>query len=123
MRPRHYAILVSLGCMIWGSAQAAETSMLTLRNNPFTRPEVLQPKPPPPPAPAPVVIVPPEEIKLVLTATMVSETAPMAVVDGQLLALGERIEGMKLIAVMEGKAVFTRGGKKYSFEIEKQGQR
>ena len=117
MRPRLYAIMVSLVCATWGSAQAAETSMLTLQNNPFTRPEV------PAPTPAPIVRVPPEEIKLVLTATMVSETAPMAVVDGQLLAIGERIEGMKLIAVMEGRAVFARGGKKYSFEIEKQGQR
>lgn len=123
MRPRLYAIMVSLVCATWGSAQAAETSMLTLQNNPFTRPEVLKPKPPPAPTPAPIVRVPPEEIKLVLTATMVSETAPMAVVDGQLLAIGERIEGMKLIAVMEGRAVFARGGKKYSFEIEKQGQR
>jgi hypothetical protein len=97
--------------------------MLTLLNNPFTRPEVLKPKPPPP-APRPeVVILPPEEVELELTATMVSKVAPMVVVDGKLLALGEEVEGMKLIAVLEGKAVFARDGKKYSFEIKKQGQR
>jgi len=97
--------------------------MLTLLNNPFTRPEVLKLKPPPP-APRPeVVILPPEEVELELTATMVSKVAPMVVVDGKLLALGEEVEGMKLIAVLEGKAVFARDGKKYSFEIKKQGQR
>lgn len=92
--------------------------MLTLQNNPFTRPQVLEPKPPPPPAPPPVVVIPPEEVELALTATMVSDTAPMVVVDGELLALGEKIQGLKLISVMEGRAVFARGGKKYSFEIE-----
>ncbi|MDH3859767.1 MAG: hypothetical protein OEV07_17365 [Gammaproteobacteria bacterium] len=119
MHPRFYAILLALGCLAWGSVQAVETRMLTLQNNPFSRPEVLKPKPPPA-APAPVVVIPPEEIELDLTATMVSEIAPMAVVDGELLAIGDKIEGMKLIAVMEGKAVFARGGKKYSFEIKKQ---
>ena len=97
----------------WAAAQAAERDMLTLRKNPFSRPEVLKPKPPPPPEP----LLPPEEVELELTATMVSKTAPMAVVDGELLGIGDRIEGMKLIAVMEGKAVFTRNGRKYSFEI------
>ncbi len=116
-------MLVVLSSLPWLSLAAAETSMLTLQNNPFTRPEVLKPKPAPPAAPAPVVVVPPEEIELDLSATMVSDTAPMAVVDGELLAIGDKIEGMQLIAVMEGKAVFARGGKKYSFEIKKQGQR
>lgn len=117
MRPRLHAILVALVCMTCGSVEAAETSVLTLQNNPFTRPEVLMRKPAPPPAPQSVLVIPPEEVELNLTATMVSDTAPMAVVDDKLLAIGDRIEGLKLIAVMEGKAIFSRGGKKFSFEI------
>jgi len=109
-------MLVVLSSLPWFSLEAAETRMLTLQKNPFTRPAILKPKPPP--APVARVVVPPEEIELKLSATMVSETTPMAVVDGELLAIGDRIEGMKLIAVMEGKVVFTRGGKKFSFEIE-----
>lgn len=123
MRPRSPGFLILLGSLCWLSAGAADTGMLTLQSNPFTRPEVLKPKPPPPPAPAPVVVLPPEQVKLKLTATMVSDTAPMAIVDGELLAIGDRKEGLKLIAVMEGKAVFARGGKKYSFEIEDGQQR
>jgi len=49
---------------------------------------------------------------------MVSETAPMAIVDGELLAIGEEIAGLKLIAVKEGEAIFTRAGKKFSFTID-----
>ena len=41
----------------------------------------------------------------------------MAVVDGELLGIGDRISGFKLIAVMEGKAVFRRNGRKFTFEI------
>ena len=41
----------------------------------------------------------------------------MVVVDGELLAIGDKIEGMKLIAVKEGEATFTRAGKQFSFTI------
>ena len=92
--------------------------MLLLGNNPFTRPQVLKPRPPPSPASRPEVILPPEEVELELSATMVSENAPMVVVNGEMLALGEKIEGLTLIAVMEHRAVFTRDGRKFTFEIE-----
>lgn len=116
MRPRFRATLLLLGCQATASVMAADNDRLSLLNNPFTRPEILKPKPPPPPAPR--VILPPEQVELELTATMVSETAPMVVVNGELLALGDKIEGLKLIAVMEHKAVFTRDGRKFTFEIE-----
>lgn len=114
LNPIPALILISGALIVPGAC--AESSLQSLQNNPFTRPEVLKPKPPPPPAAR--VVLPPEEIELKVNATMVSETAPMAVVDGELLAIGDRIEGMKLIAVMEGKVVFSRGGRKFSFEIE-----
>lgn len=116
MRPSLLLVIAALSLPSIPAA-VAETGLLTLRNNPFSRPEVLKPKPPPPPAPVVAVTPPPEEVELELTATMVSETNPMVMVDGELLGLGDRIEGLKLIAVFEGRAVFARNGRKYSFEI------
>ena len=116
MLPRFCALLFLLGCQAAGCAMAADDARVSLLNNPFTRPEILKPKPPP--APAPKVLLPPEQVELELSATMVSENAPMVVVNGELLALGETIEGLRLIAVMEHSAVFARGGRKFTFEIE-----
>ena len=42
----------------------------------------------------------------------------MVVVEGELLGIGEKIDGFKLIAVMEGKAIFRRNGRKFTFEID-----
>lgn len=122
MRPRIYAITGAMLCLCPLSTPAADIELLILRNNPFSQPEVVKAPPPPPPVRAEVV-VPPEEVKLNLTATMVSATNPMVIVDGELLAIGDRIEGMKLVAVMEGSAVFARNGKKYSFAIDDSPQR
>jgi len=122
MRPR---IIIITGVILFlcsVSSLAAEIELLTLRNNPFSQPEVVKKPPPPPPLVAEVVL-PAEEVKLDLSATMVSATNPMVVVDGELLAIGDKIEGLKLIAVMEGSAVFTRGGKKYSFAVDDQRER
>ena len=118
MRP---SFCVMMGLLIAGSGLPrafAETTLQTLRNNPFSRPEILQPKPPPPPPARAEFVVPPEDVELVLSATMVSELAPMAVVDGQLLAIGDEVKGMKLISVQEGRVIFARDGRKFSFEIE-----
>ena len=115
MRPDLLLAIIVFGLVIFISTARAETALLTLQSNPFSRPEALKVRPPPPPAP---VVLPPEEVELELTATMVSATAPMVIVNGKLLAPGERIEGLKLVAVFEGGAVFTRGGKRFVFEIE-----
>jgi len=116
MAPRLRIILLALCSALSIPGFSADAELLTLRNNPFSRPEIFN-KPPPPPRVAPVVVVPPEDVVLNLSATMVSETAPMVVVDGELLAIGDKIEGMKLIAVKEGEATFTRAGKQFSFTI------
>ena len=113
MPPSLRIILLAICWAVSVPAYGAEAELLTLRNNPFSRPEIV--KAPPPVASR--VVLPPEEVELDLTATMVSETTPMVVVDGELLAIGDKIEGMKLIAVMEGKAIFTRAGKKFSFTV------
>ncbi len=99
------------------TAHAEREGTEELRSNPFSRPDILKPKPPPPPAPAVRAVIPPEDVELVLTATLVSENAPMVVVDGELIGIGERVKGLELIAVMEGRAVFARGARKFSFEV------
>ena len=122
MHPRIRSALTLVLCLLSASSLAAEVDLMTLQKNPFSRPEAVKPPPPPPPV-AVAAVVPPEEVELDLTATMVSPTNPMVIVDGKLLTIGDRIEGFKLIAVMEGSAVFARSGKKYSFAIDDSPQR
>jgi len=116
MTPSLRLVLLPLCLVGVVPALNAESALLSLSKNPFSRPEIFNAPPPPPERTT--AVVPPEEVELRLTATMVSETAPMAIVDGVLLAIGEEIEGLKLIAVREGEAIFTRAGKKFSFTID-----
>ena len=70
------------GCVLLGSAALittaiADSPLLTLTNNPFTRPQMLKVKP----APVKVQVVrKTEPVDLDLTATMVSDNAPMIIV-------------------------------------------
>jgi hypothetical protein len=122
MRPRIFSITAATLYLCSVSSLAADIELLTLRKNPFSQPEIVK-APPPPPAAVVEIVVPPEEVKLDLTATMVSATNPMVIVDGELLSIGDRIEGLKLIAVMEGSAIFSRGGEKYTFAVDDQRER
>lgn len=116
MTPRLFTYLLALWALVAAPAFGADSEILSLSNNPFSRPEIFNAPPPPPVSQA--VELPPEQVELNLTATMVSEIAPMVVVDGELLAIGDKIEGLKLIAVKEGEAIFTRAGKEFSFTID-----
>ena len=115
MTPRPGTYLLALWVFAVVPAFGAESDLLSLSNNPFSRPEIFNAPPPPV---RQTVVLPPEKVELNLTATMVSEIAPMVVVDGELLAIGDEIEGLKLIAVREGEAIFTRAGKQFSFAIK-----
>ena len=106
---------VLLGATPLVTSTSAASPLLTLDNNPFARPLMLKAKP------VPVktqVERKTETVDLDLTATMVSATYPMIIVDGELLALGESIKGLKLVKVMEGKAVFAKAGKTQTFTVE-----
>ncbi len=118
MRPSLVIYLLAFGAALFVFEAAATGELLTLRNNPFTRPAVLKPKPPPPPESEQPVFGDSDEIELVVSATMVSQNAPMAIVDGELLAVGDRIRGLELVAVGEGRAIFYRNGRRYVFEID-----
>ena len=106
---------VLLGATALVTSASAASPLLTLDNNPFARPLALKAKP------VPVktqVERKTETVDLDLTATMVSDRWPMIIVDGELLALGESIKGLKLVKVMEGKAVFAKAGKTRTFTVE-----
>jgi len=122
MRPRIVTITGAMLYLCSVTSLAAEAELLTLSKNPFSQPEVVKAPPPPPPV-AVEIVLPVEEVELNLSATMVSATNPMVIVDGELLTIGDRIEGLQLIAVMEGSAIFSRGGKKYSFAIDDRRER
>ena len=117
MTPRPGTFLLAFWVLATAPAFSVDTEILGLNNNPFSRPEIFNAPPPPPPATDPLGRD--EQVELNLTATMVSDTNPMVVVEGELLRIGERIQGLKLISVMEGKAVFSGKGRKFIFEIDK----
>ena len=62
----------------------ADTELLILDFNPFTRPDILKKKPPQRAKVIPRATPPPAEIELELTATMVSKHAPMVIVNGEM---------------------------------------
>lgn len=108
-------VIAAVAAMLSFEANA-EVVLKTLNHNPFKRPDILRAKPQArQPAPRPAAA--PQKIDFELTATLVSESTPMVVVDGKLLGIGETINGFELIAVTEGSAVFTRQGKKYSLTV------
>ena len=111
MRPRSYWPVL---CLL--AVTAADASELQrLQNNPFRQPEVVNQ---PPPAPPPVQAAELDEPELELSATMISKVAPMVVVNGELLGIGETIDGLRLIGVAEGRATFERKGRKFTFELK-----
>jgi len=110
------SLAIFLIAAMYSVEASAEVVLKTLNHNPFNRPDVLRVKPQArqqSTAPAPAQ----QKIDFELTATLVSESTPMVVVDGKLLGIGDTIEGFELIAVTEGSAVFTRQGKKYSLTV------
>ena len=85
-----------------------------LVNNPFSKPAILA-------APATKTSkpeVPVEEpVQLQLKATLVSDATPLVIVAGEMLGIGEEIDGYRLLAVQEGRAVFSRHGKTHTFAL------
>ena len=116
MRHRALALSATLVLSVSVLEVRAEVILKTLENNPFSRPDIFRSKPPVQKQINRSVSAP-EKLNFELTATMVSESTPMVVVDGKLLGIGEKIKGYELIAVTEGGAVFAHRGKKYSLTV------
>ena len=58
-----------------------------------------------------------ESLILHLRATLVSDKDPLAVVGGRILAVGEEIQGYRLLSVGEGEAVFSHGGRRLTLRV------
>ncbi len=116
MTPRY--LLLSL-ILVWPITCLAEGQVLQLEKDPFKQPDILKYKSPAPDqsdsSSADTEVVIPE---LELTATLISVKEPMVIVNQQLLKVGESIEGMKLIIIDEGRAVFSLNGRHHEFTIE-----
>ena len=108
--------LLALAATVSSHAQADDRP---LRHDPFTRPAlallsagnargadaVAEALPPPPPwSPH-------------LTAVMIAGRESLAVVDGEIVRLGEEIDGHRLVQVRDREAVFQKGSKRSVVEI------
>ncbi len=97
----------------------AEGHLVELEKDPFKQPDILKYKPP---ASSPnQQRLEPEEVivpQLKLSATLISVTEPMVIVNDTLVHIGETIEDMKLIIIDEGRAVFRFKGKNYEFTLD-----
>jgi hypothetical protein len=93
----------------------AESELIELKNNPFSKPDIKIQKT------LPVVkigvSVPEKEPNISLEATMVSVNGSMVIVNGTLIAIGEKVEDFKLIEVREGEAIFRKGRKTRVYQV------
>jgi hypothetical protein len=89
------------------------------RRDPFSKPDLAKIREPAPTKPKvarkPRAIRPPE---ITLNAVLLSASNPMAMANDELLAIGDEVKGMRLIAVDEGRAVFRYRGKNFEYIIE-----
>ncbi len=101
------ALVAHLG-QVWGQDQG----QVPLRN-PFEFPLPLRGEARPSPADAEGA----ESLILHLRATLVSKKEPLAVVGSRILAVGDEIQGYRLLSVREGEAVFTRGDGRLTLRV------
>lgn len=81
---------------------------------PDPEPEVMiKPEPPPPPPPKPVL---PD---LVLSGTILSKDNPRAIVDGQVLGVGDMIQGVRIMAIMKGELDVLFRGEHFLIRLDK----
>ena len=110
---------ICVAAQLLSPATGAETPLLTLENNPFSKPKILEAKPR---RQSEREQARAEPVDLELTATMVSENSPMVIVDGQLLGIGDSIKGLRLVQVMEGKARFRGSAGSVTYAIKEEVQ-
>ena len=94
---------------------SADVVLIKLKNNPFSKPDIKVQRTLPVVNIAPSV--PEKEPDINLEATMVSVNGSMAIVNGELIEIGDKIENMKLIEVREGEAVFRKGRKTRTYQV------
>ena len=95
-----------LAVLCLSAAAGAAEDRRDLRWNPFEKPSLLA-EPVPPTGSARSVE---PELPPVLSGTLASTTAPMAILGGRLLSVGEEHAGYRLVSVQEGAATFYKQG-------------
>ena len=115
-------LIIAASVMLAGLASLpllAQSDLIELKKDPFRQPDILKYKPP-----APVARQRLERIgdtdtpQLKLTATLISVSEPMVIVNDQLLHIGDEIEGMRLILIDEGRAIFRHRGKNHELTLD-----
>lgn len=97
--------------LISGLIVPAVAADKNLTYNPFSKPEALAPVQTPSKT---VMTTAQQAMNLPLNATLVSNQAPLAIVNGELLGIGEEIQGYRLLSVDEGRAVFEKQGQRHT---------
>jgi hypothetical protein len=88
---------------------------MVLHNNPFSQPKKQE-----------VAAIQESELyrqddvlppSMILRAVIVSDTMPMANLDGKIMMIGEEVDGIKLLSVKEGGAIFEWQGRTYPLNL------
>ena len=102
---RRTAIAVVLAACCGG---AAATPPRALRHDPFALPAAV--RAPAPAAEGAAAAPPPRPWKPQLRAVIVAARGSMALVDGSVVAIGEQLDGYRLVEVAERRATFVKDG-------------
>ena len=96
----------------------AQSDLIELNKDPFRQPDMLKYRPPAPAARQNLERDAGGIPQLKLTATLISVSEPMVIVNDTLLQVGDEIEGMRLILIDEGRAIFRYAGKNHEFTLD-----
>ncbi len=106
-------ILAAAALPMLGNAQEpAESSDATLATNPFDRPGFvvnLSEAAAPGPMSAPV--------RLELRTTVVGADSALANINGQVVTVGETLDGYRVAAIREGRVILTKDGERIELDV------
>lgn len=112
MKKRSCLSFFSVFILLASAICIADQQTKVLKKNPFTKPENL--------VDLPVSSVDRQdgtEAELVLRATLTSINRSIANVNGNMLSIGDKIEGYELIKIQVGAATLMRGGKTLTLQV------
>ena len=95
-------------------ATASDAPPVLLRHDPFRRPAPpLAPRTTDPAAPAPAAWQP------TLRGVLLAGAGSLANVDGQMVGIGDRIEGHRLVSVSDRQAIFEKDGRRIVLDMRR----
>jgi hypothetical protein len=112
-------LALALGvCCAWVAVGPVRAAELPLRNDPFIPPAATRPPPPPMPATVPVAATPEPVWQPKLRATVVAGSRSLVSLDGKVVALGEEVDGHRLVRVDEQRATFAKNGVQIELKMD-----